>query len=415
MKVVHLNTHSYGGAAVVARRLHRAGLASGIASNFITKYGLRSDPTPNYTALRDARVLYYLRAQSASAGWHRLGKAVQQLAQDRHLAHRPAGLEVFSPMNTKPRFADCVAVYDPDVIHLHWVNGFVDHADFFRHNRERKFVWTLHDMNPFTGGCHHADDCAKYRTDCVRCPQLQGTIDPDYASRVLAAKEKALDCLRDDQLTIVAPSRWLLELSTQSRVTRRFRHALVENPGADATTSNGATAEKLMLPNKKIIAFASDNLRNTRKGADVLFDAVRALPSKEDVHLVCIGQRTDAPRDLSVTFTGRVDEATVQGYLARAHVVVCASVVENSPLVLIEALTRGTPVVSFDVGGVPELVNEQNGVLARSHTSAALSQALHDALFQRTFSRETIRQQAERFAPASVLRKYQDVYAELLA
>ncbi|HEX6558508.1 MAG TPA: glycosyltransferase [Longimicrobiales bacterium] len=416
MKVVHLNTHSYGGAAVVARRLHRAGLASGIASSFITKYGLRSDATPGYQALRDARLRYFLREKSADARLYRLGKLVQQLAQHRNLANRPAGLEVFSPLNRAARFADCVAAIDPDVVHLHWVNGFVDHEEFFRLNRSRKFVWTLHDMNPLTGGCHHADGCMKFSADCRACPQLAGTIDVDYASTVLSAKARALSGLRDDQLTIVAPSRWILELSIESRVTRRFRHVLVENPAMEARAPADPAGERraLGLPlDRKVVLFVSDNLRNVRKGVALLFEAARMLP--DSIQLIGIGQRTDAPDGVPMRLVGRVPEATMQRYLSCADALVSASVAENSPLVAIEALACGTPVVSFDVGGVRELVGGDSGVLAETRSAAALARAIEAALFTTSFSRDAIREQAKRFAPDVVMQKYRNVYAELLA
>ena len=107
MKVVHFNTHSYGGAAVVARRLHRAALARGIDSHFVTKYGVPSDTTPRYEYLKNARLRYFLRRQSAHAPVYRVGKYLQQLQEHRNLAGRPSGLEVFSPLNGDSEFADC--------------------------------------------------------------------------------------------------------------------------------------------------------------------------------------------------------------------------------------------------------------------------------------------------------------------
>jgi glycosyltransferase involved in cell wall biosynthesis len=419
MKIVHLNTHSYGGAAVVARRIHRAALASGLDSRFITQYGLASDPTPNYTRLKDARVRYYLRKKSAHRRLHALGKLAQRALQHENLANRPAGLEVFSPLNERRLFADCAAPYDPDIIHLHWIAGFVDHADFFRSNGARKFVWTLHDMNPITGGCHHADGCLGFAGDCRACPQLAGTIDPDYAARVLADKTNSLAQLSDDQLVIVSPSRWLLELSRQSRVTARFAHVLIENPSVDAATAPAPVdaRRQLGLPaTKKIVLFVSDNLRNPRKGVDLLFAAVRLMARKDELQLVGIGQSTDAPRDLSVIMRGTVaDEATMLQYLSSADVLVSPSSAENSPLVVIEALSCGTPVVAFEVGGVPELVNADRGRLAKERTPENLAAALEDVLFGHARSRSEIRASAAAHAPAAVFEKYHEVYSELAA
>src|SRR5688572_15580103 len=340
---------------MVARRLHRAALAAGMESTLIFKYGLRGDPTPGFVALRDARLLYYLRRRSADPRLYRAGKLLRRLVEHPNLANRPAGLEVFSPLNQRGDFTNCVAAYSPDVIHLHWVNGFVDHAEFFQRNRQRRFVWTLHDMNPVTGGCHHSDGCMRFTGDCDVCPQLAGTIDPGYASQVLEAKAQILAPLRDDQLTIVAPSRWLLELSMKSRVTSRFRHVHIENPSfvmsAPAPDPAKLRAELQLPADRKIVLFASDNLRNARKGFDLLFAAGRLLP--RDVHFVGIGQPTDAPSGLSITFAGAIaDEEALIRYHACADLLVCASVVENAPLVVIEALTCGTPVVGFAAGGM---------------------------------------------------------------
>jgi glycosyltransferase involved in cell wall biosynthesis len=404
MKIAHLNTHSYGGAAVVARRLHRAALAAGVESKLITKYGLRRDATPNYVPLRSARALYFLRRQSAEARLYRVGKTVQRLMQHPNLANRPEGLEVFSPLNTRRQYRDCIDEFEPDVIHLHWIAGFVDHEDFFRHNQTKKFVWTLHDMNPFTGGCHHADGCVRFATDCRACPQLLGTIDPDYASQVLTSKARSLAQLRDDQLVFVAPSRWLLELCAQSRVAGRFRRVLIDNPSFETSESNGERKElraSLGLPvDRKIALFVSDNLRNPRKGVAVLFAAARMLPRRAEVDFVGLGQRTDVPAGLSVIFAGRpADEVTLSRYYACADVLINPSVTENASLVIIEALSSGTPVVAFASGGTPELVNAGCGALARPGDVGSLAEAMDDVLFRRSFRATDIKASAAKHEP----------------
>ena len=248
MKVVHLNTHSYGGAAVVARRLHLASNAAGITSAFITRFGVPPNAFPGHIPLTNGRLRYALRQQAGNPYVYRIGKYVQGLLQPKNLVGRPSGFEIFTGLNNEGRFADCLQSHEPDVIHLHWIAGFVDHAEFFRQNRRSKFVWTLHDMNPFTGGCHHADGCQRFAQCCASCPQLAGTIDPDYAERVIEAKAAALAVLRDDQLVITAPSQWILGLSAQSRITNRFRHVHIDNPSfAGVTTEDNGLVEFVLV------------------------------------------------------------------------------------------------------------------------------------------------------------------------
>lgn len=419
MKIVHLNTHSHGGAAVVARRLHRASLAAGITSTFLTKYGARDPKLPGYRVLRETRLLELVRAGGAFSQVYALGKAVERRLQHPNLARRPAGFEVFSPLNEGRRFQDCVDRDDPDVIHLHWVAGFVDHAGFFQQNAHRKFVWTLHDMNPFTGGCHHADGCGRYTDGCGGCPQLAGTVDAGYAGRVLRGKMHSLASLRDDQVVIAAPSRWLLELSRRSPVTGRFRHVHIVNPTIEARPELEATAFKFRhgLPrDKKIVLFVSENLRNPRKGIGLLFQAVRLIPQRENIHLVGIGRPADAPRDIPTTFVGRItDETTLAGFFAASDVVVSPSVMENSPLTIIEALTYGTPAIAFEVGGVPELIAGGCGAVVRERSAESLSAALDATLFGMPTDRERIQRAVAGHAPRMVLEQYRAVYEELLA
>lgn len=61
-----------------------------------------------------------------------------------------------------------------DVIHLHWINqGMLSLKDIQKIiDSGKPVVWTMHDMWPITGICHHAQDCTKYQTQCHTCPLL---------------------------------------------------------------------------------------------------------------------------------------------------------------------------------------------------------------------------------------------------
>ncbi|HEY0810619.1 MAG TPA: glycosyltransferase, partial [Longimicrobiales bacterium] len=119
---------------------------------------------------------------------------------------------------------------------------------------------------------------------------------------------------------------------------------------------------------------------------------------------------------LSVSFAGFIqDEALLRRYFSAADAVVLPSPAENSPLVIIEALACGTPVVAFPVGGIPELVDDTNGVLAQDGSADSLATALQTALFGRDFNRSEIRANSVKYTPAVVLQRYHAVYNELVA
>ncbi|WP_435283661.1 glycosyltransferase family 4 protein [Streptomyces koelreuteriae] len=128
------------------------------------------------------------------------------------------------------------------------------------------------------------------------------------------------------------------------------------------------------------------------KGAHVLLDAFRLLlGSHSGATLDIVGEGTDRARleaaaaDLTaagrVRFTGWLSPTAVRRALAAASVVVVPSVwPENFPTVALEALQCGRPLVASRVGGLPELVGEDNGVLVPPGDAPALAEALRPLL-----------------------------------
>jgi glycosyltransferase involved in cell wall biosynthesis len=417
VKVAHVNTLSYGGAAVVARRIHLALLDLQMDSYLVTKYGVKGH-LRQHRYVKDERVRIFLRKKLMHPSIFPLAKFIRSLRPHPNLAKRPTGFEIFSPLYQGPLMPEGL-LEDIDIVHLHWINNFVDDQRFFKTYESKKFVWTLHDMNPITGGCHHSDGCMKFESKCVQCPQLDNTIDPDYSFKIQGAKIDGLKYLKDDQLIIASPSQWLKELSEKSAITGRFQHVLVPNPSfneVDFDISKEALRYKLGLPlNKKLVLFASDNLRNPRKGIDLLFDAIRLSPRKDELILVGIGHKTKGVDGIDMISTGSIsDHRKMAAYFYSADIFVTPTLAENSPLVIIESLSCGTPVVASRVGGIPDIVNESNGLLFPKGDKSAFAKAIEKALFESRFDPESIKKGASRFNPVQVTKQYIDIYRDLL-
>ena len=80
---------------------------------------------------------------------------------------------------------------------------------------KKPLVWTMHDMWPFTGGCHYSDGCEKYETLCNACPALGSTSKNDLSQKIWKKKQKIWKHL---DLHIVSPSHWLAECAKKSRL-----------------------------------------------------------------------------------------------------------------------------------------------------------------------------------------------------
>jgi glycosyltransferase involved in cell wall biosynthesis len=416
MKLAQINTYTYGGAAVVARRLHLALLDLHVDSVLVTKSGIPNQ-IPRHVFLKNGKFRELLRKKASSPALFPLIKRMQRYITHPNLKGRQMGLEIFSPLyhgaENATNFADAEQA---NIIHLHWVNDFLDYEPFFKKFADRKFVWTLHDMNPITGGCHHSDGCMKFQSVCVQCPQLANTIDQNYSAVVQEFKIKGLQYLNDDQMIVVSPSVWLAEHSKKSSIMGRFKHVVIPNPAFKLRryfNDKAISRTQLHLPlDKKIIIFASENLNNPRKGTTLLFEAVQHLPEKDAIVLVGIGQKGISPAGLNVLYPGRISNVDLfASYLQAADIFVTPTIAENSPLVVIESLCCGTPVVASDVGGIPDLVNDSNGILFPVGNIQALADAIAQALFEKKFDPQKISESAVAIHnPMKIATEYSKVY-----
>ncbi|MDX9751364.1 MAG: glycosyltransferase, partial [Flavobacteriales bacterium] len=218
MKVVHLNTTDFGGAAMAARHLHEALLERGVESHLLTLARTRDD-IPRHVQVEPFGLTGPAWAGKLRYKCRRLMEHIGAVEDrstgpdNRNLRDRPPGHEIFTLPYSWFSVLDHPVVKRADVLHLHWTGqGLIDHADFFG-RCTKPVVWTFHDMNPFTGGCHYAGDCTGYRDRCGDCPQLK---DRRKAGTFWSYKRNALAGVPMERLRLVTPSRWLADLAGSS-------------------------------------------------------------------------------------------------------------------------------------------------------------------------------------------------------
>jgi glycosyltransferase involved in cell wall biosynthesis len=122
------------------------------------------------------------------------------------------------------------------------------------------------------------------------------------------------------------------------------------------------------------------------KGHGTLLDAVAAL-GRPGVRVVLAGDGELRPEieakiaglglGAQVRITGWIDSAEVRRLIGEATAVVQPSLMEGLPVVLMEAMAQGRPVVSTFIAGIPELVEQgRTGWLVPAGDAEALARAL---------------------------------------
>ncbi len=399
MKVVHCVTYSFGGAARAARRINDAEKSVGIHSSIL--YAVGGDERHT--------LAYHWKNKLYHKLFCRMNKQKEKgCSPDAFFSYDHFGFDMTKiPILQKA-----------DIIHFHWISegmfSLKSIGQFAKMNKA--LVWTLHDQSPFTGGCHYSEQCDQYRENCQNCPCFGGS----HRSPAFDCFQEKSDSYRDLRIYPVGVSNWITELSRESRLFRDFPATCIPNPLDTALFDviDRKDAKRLLgLPqDKKVILFGAASVNDRRKGFTELCEALRLLPKEEYVFAV-FGGRIDAvdiDRTNLISFGPINDDFHLKVIYNAADVFVCPSKYENLSCTVMEALSCGTPVTAFHIGGMEDMVQHQkNGYLAAPYNIEELAQGIQYCCNNslRDSSRQTV---LDKYSYKRIGELYKNLYNKAL-
>jgi len=373
LRVVHVNSLMIGGAAIAVQRIHGGLLRAGCDSSIFTLTN-KSD---------DSRVLRFKAPRDlVSRMTYRWQRAGIEREFSAYRAKRPEGIEPFS--SDRSEFGGDVLnqMSEHDIAHLHWVADFVDYRAFFS-AVNKPIVWTLHDMNPFTGGCHYNMGCDHFRIQCGMCPQLGGGEHEDLSRQILKRKQHAISALMPKQLHIVATSKWMQQQAQSSALFSQIPVSLIPL-GVDTDLysprdGDGLRASLGIPKAARVVLFAAESIENKRKGFSELLQALAMLDIDEELFLLTVGGNSPTLNGhFNHIHLGFVDSSHLMSAIySSADVFVIPSLQEAFGQTALEAMACGTPVAGFAVGGIVDTVRHgETGYLAAEEDVKGLCEGI---------------------------------------
>lgn len=271
------------------------------------------------------------------------------------------------------KFIEWVKDYNPDVIHLHNLHGYyINLEELFDYlcTCGKKIIWTLHDCWAFTGHAAYCEtaNCEKWITGCHDCPKIS-----DYPSSLVDHSKdnweyKRLLLSNVPNMTIVTPSEWLANLVKKSFLSHY--PVIVIHNGIDTSVFKPIKSnikQDLGIENKEMILGVAAEW-NKRKGLLDFIKLGSILPDNYKIVLVGLSKKQMKRLPKEIIGIERTDTVHKLAELySAANVFVNPTYEENYPATNLEAISCGTPVITYKTGGSPESAQDYGMVISKGN------------------------------------------------
>lgn len=275
---------------------------------------------------------------------------------------------------------------NPDIVHLHNIHGYYINYNILFDYLQRSnatVVWTLHDCWSMTGHCSHFDSvkCDRWQEQCYDCP-LQDAYPTsllfDRSRGNYITKKRLFSGIKN--LTLVPVSNWLAGVVANSYLNGK--EVTVIHNGVDINMFT--PIEKPQLETKyglegKQVVLGVASPWSDKKGLSDFIKLYSHLT--DDYKIVLIGltdeQINKMPKSIvGISRTNNASELTE--WYSLADVFVNMTYEDTYPTTNLEAVSCGTPVVTYRTGGSPESITPHTGRVVEQGDIEGVAKAIKE-------------------------------------
>lgn len=319
-------------------------------------------------------------------------------------------------------------IKEADIVCLNWINqGLMSIKGIHRlHEMGKRIVWTLHDMWPMTGICHHAYECDHYLDQCGNCPFLSGGGRPGDLSHKYWKKK--LKLYNEVPVSFVTVSKWLEEAARHSSLLKGRNIRTIHNPFPvnQFYTTPPRDLYSFVTPEKPyVLLFGAARIDDPIKGVDYTIDALNYIFDNypEIASKTCIyffgniknPQILDRLR-FSHRSLGLITDFKIIRYLySISTAVISTSLYETLGGTLVEGQAGGALPVTFGIDGRADVVEHlKTGYIARYKDYRDVAEGILWAIKSK-IPRETLHNSVrERFSGPAIARQYAALFSEII-
>lgn len=324
----------------------------------------------------------------------------------------------FASWNATKRLIKELDEIEPDIIHLHNIHGYyINIKMLFEYIKQKqiKVVWTLHDCWSFTGHCACYDmcGCSKWKNGCNKCNRKNAYPKSYIDNSMINWKEKK-ELFNYENMVLVTPSVWL-----HDEVKKSFfkeKEIKIINNGIDIENfapQKSSFRTSYGLQEAKVILGVASEWRE-EKGLDDFILLAGLLPSNYRIVMIGTDKKIDKilPKEIiSIHRTNNVQE--LAEIYTSADVFVNLTKEDNFPTVNIEALACGTPIITYNTGGSPEIIDKSCGVVVQKNDIKTIANEIIAMCEKEINVSEQCRKRAVCFKKENMISSYLKLYSEI--